>query len=105
MRENEFDKFSGLDRQKRKPSFLTVVLVALLLFLVCSLGYDNILKPYLASKKQKTEKQIVTSPQEPEEVAVSEPEVIVSDETDAKAEETDAVAEEIIEIIAQKFGS
>ena len=105
MRENEFDKFSGLDWQKRKSSFLTVVLVALLLFLVCSLGYDNILKPYLASKKQKTEKQIVTSPQEPEEVAVSEPEVIVSDETDAKAEETDAVAEEIIEIIAQKFGS
>jgi len=59
----------------------------------------------LQARSKKTEKQIVTSPQEPEEVAVSEPEVIVSDETDAKAEETDAVAEEIIEIIAQKFGS
>ena len=89
MRENlnEYDRFSGLDREKRKPSFLIVMLVALLVLLVCSLGYDNIVKPYLANKKQQTEKQIEPSPQESEELTASEPEEIESDETDAIAED------------------
>lgn len=59
MREkyNEYDKFSGLYREKRKPSFLVIVLIGLLLLLVCSLGYDNIVKPYLAKRAEQKSEQ------------------------------------------------
>ena len=48
-RAREYEKILGLDPQqpKKKPSFLTALLVGLLVLLVCSLGYDNIIKPYL----------------------------------------------------------
>ena len=53
-RKREYDKFSGLEpqRERKKPSFLTLLLVGLLVLLVCSLGYDNIIKPYLEKKEQ-----------------------------------------------------
>ena len=88
MRENynEYDKFSGLYREKRKPSFLVIVLIGLLLLLVCSIGYDNIVKPYLVKRKQKTEKQIEPTPSETESVTASEPDIIISDEKETVAE-------------------
>ena len=88
MRENynEYDKFSGLYREKRKPSFLVIVLIGLLLLLVCSLGYDNIVKPYLGNRKHQTEKQIEPTPSETETVTASEPDIIISDEKEPVTE-------------------
>ena len=42
-RAREYEKILGLDPQqpKKKPSFLTALLVGLLVLLVCSLGYDR----------------------------------------------------------------
>lgn len=96
MREklNEFDRFSGLEREKRIPSFLTILLVALFLILVCSLGYDNIVKPYFAKRQQQTEKKIDISAKESDQKATSEPEIIASDEVDAVVEE---IAEESVQ--------
>ena len=53
-RAREYEKILGLDPQqpKKKPSFLTALLVGLLVLLVCSLGNDNIIKPYLEKKEQ-----------------------------------------------------
>ena len=88
MRENynEYDKFSGLYREKRKPSFLVIVLIGLFLLLVCSLGYDNIVKPYLANRKQQIEKQVEPTPSETESVTASEPDIIISDEKETVSE-------------------
>ena len=88
MRENysEYDKFSGLYREKRKPSFWVIVLIGLLLLLVCSLGYDNFVKPYLAKRKQQTEKQIDSTNKESEEVLVSVPDIILSEEKESISE-------------------
>lgn len=89
MRENisEYDKFSGLERKDRKPSFLVIVLVGLLLLLACSLGYDNIVKPYLAKKKQQTEKEIVPTSQEKEQVTINVKDVTTKDRTDVVSKE------------------
>ncbi|WP_028913070.1 hypothetical protein [Prevotella sp. MA2016] len=88
MRENynEYDKFSGLYREKRKPSILVIVLIGLLLLLVCSLGYDNLIKPYLANRKQQTETQVEPTPSEKEYVTASEPDIIISDEKEVVTE-------------------
>ena len=55
-RTREYDRFSDLEpqRERKKPSFLTLLLVGLLVLLVCSLGYDNIIKPYLEKSKEQT---------------------------------------------------
>ena len=68
-RAREYDRFSELDPQKpqKKPSFLTLLLIGLLVLLVCSLGYDNIIKPYLEKSKELTEKTVATSAEEIEE--------------------------------------
>ena len=73
-RKREYDKFSGLEpqRERKKPSFLTLLLVGLLVLLVCSLGYDNIIKPYLEKSKEQTEEPMATSTQEVEEPVSSE---------------------------------
>lgn len=73
-RTREYDRFSDLEpeREKKKPSFLTMLLVGLLVLLVCSLGYDNIIKPYLEKNKEQTEKPVATSTQEVEDPASSE---------------------------------
>lgn len=73
-RTREYDRFSDLEpeRERKKPSFLTMLLVGLLVLLVCSLGYDNIIKPYLAKSKEQTEKPVATSTQDAEEPASSE---------------------------------
>ena len=69
----EYDKFSDLKPQ-RKTSYLTKLLIGLAVLLVCSLEYDNIIKPYIESIKIKlqTEKPVVTSTQEAEEPTSSE---------------------------------
>lgn len=73
-RTREYDRFSDLEpqRERKKPSFLTLLLVGLLVLLVCSLGYDNIIKPYLEKSKEQTEEPVATSTQEVEEPASSE---------------------------------
>ena len=73
-RKREYDKFSDLEpqRERKKPSFLTLLLVGLLVLLVCSLGYDNIIKPYLEKSKEQTEEPMATSTQEVEEPVSSE---------------------------------
>ena len=73
-RTREYDRFSDLEpeRERKKPSFLTMLLVGLLVLLVCSLGYDNIIKPYLEKSKEQTEKPVATSTQEAEDPASSE---------------------------------
>lgn len=73
-RTREYDRFSDLEpeRERKKPSFLTMLLVGLLVLLVCSLGYDNIIKPYLEKSKEQTEKPVATSTQEVEDPASSE---------------------------------
>ena len=88
MREflNEKDRFAGLEPERRKPSFLVIVLIGLLLLLVCSLGYDNIVKPYLANRKHQTEKHIEPTPSETETVTASEPDIIISDEKEVVTE-------------------
>ena len=73
-RKREYDKFSDLEpqRERKKPSYLTLLLFGLLVLLVCSLGYDNIIKPYLEKSKEQTEEPVATSTQEVEEPASSE---------------------------------
>ena len=73
-RTREYDRFSDLEpqRERKKTSFLTLLLIGLLVLLVCSLGYDNIIKPYLEKSKEQTEKPVATSTQEVEEPASSE---------------------------------
>ena len=73
-RTREYDRFSDLEpqRERKKPSFPTLLLVGLLVLLVCSLGYDNIIKPYLEKSKEQTEEPVATSTQEVEESASSE---------------------------------
>ena len=52
----EYDVSPDNGPQKpKKPSFLKVLLVGLLILFVCSLCYDNILKPYLNKREQQTE--------------------------------------------------
>ena len=73
-RTREYDRFSDLEpeRERKKPSFLTMLLVGLLVFLVCSLGYDNIIKPYLEKSKEQIEKPVAISSQEAEQPPSSE---------------------------------
>ena len=61
-RTRENDGFSDIDplKPKKKPSFLTILLIGLCVLLVCSLGYDNFLKPYLEKKSQKTENPVAS---------------------------------------------
>ena len=106
-RTREYEKFSGLDPQqpKKKPSILTALLVGLLVLLVCSLGYDNIVKPYIEKKKQQTEKTMTTSAEEIKETA-TETANMASTETDdyvleigkEKVHESQPISEEEISI-------
>ena len=85
-RQREYDRFSDLDQKpKKKTSFLTVLLVGLLVLLVCSLGYDNIIKPYLEKRAQQTESPVASSSQDNEESAVDEADDITSIEDDEPA--------------------
>lgn len=61
-REREDEGFSdhGQQKPKKKASFLTVLLVGLLVLLVCSLSYDNIIKPYLENRNQQTENPVAS---------------------------------------------
>lgn len=96
-RAREYDKFSNLEpqRERKKPSFLTLLLVGLLVLLGCSLGYDNIIKPYLEKSKEKTEEPVATSTQETEEPAFSE-------NGEATAMDEDATVPEVREEPVQK---
>ena len=96
-RTREYDRFSDLEpqRERRKPSFLTLLLVGLLVLLVCSLGYDNIIKPYLEKSKEQTEESVATSTQEVEEPASSEM-------VEATAMDEDATVSEVREKPVQK---
>ena len=73
-RKQEYDRFLDLEpeRERKKPSFLTILLIGLIVFLGCSLSYDNIIKPYLEKSKEQTEKSVATSTQKTEETASSE---------------------------------
>ncbi len=63
-RVNEYDRYSGLETKPNKNlSFLTLLIIGLLVLLACSLGYDNWLKPYLASQEEQVEQRIVSGPQ------------------------------------------
>lgn len=95
--EREYDKYSQLDpkRQKKKPSVLTIILVGLLVLLVCSLSYDNIVKPYLEKRKQQAESSIASTPQESEETATSETDEITSIDNDASVSD---IIEEPVQI-------
>ena len=73
-KEKEYDKYSGLEsKPNKKPSFLTILIVGLLAFLVCSWGYENWLKPYLTDKKEQAEQKIVNAPKEADEISVESP--------------------------------
>ena len=78
---------SDIDPQspKKNPTFLTVLLIGLCVLLVCSLSYDNIIKPYIKRSKQQTEKPVLSSPQESEEVApiVEEEKTTVEDDANS----------------------
>ena len=79
------DRFSEFEPQntKKKPSFLTVLLIGLCVLLVCSLCYDNIVKPYIESRKQQAVQPISTSQQDYEEMESIDNEEIVTSEEDA----------------------
>ena len=96
-RTREYDRFSDLEpqRERKQPSFLTLLLVGLLVLLVCSLGYDNIIKPYLEKSKAQTEEPVATSTQEIEEPASSEM-------VEATAMDEDATVPEVREKLVQK---
>lgn len=96
-RTREYDRFSDLEpqRERKKPSFLTLLLVGLLVLLVCSLGYDNIIKPYLEKSKEQTEEPVTTSTQEVEEPVSSEM-------VEATAMDEDATVPEVREKPVQK---
>ena len=96
-RTREYDRFSDLEpeRERKKPSFLTMLLVGLLVLLVCSLGYDNIIKPYLEKSKEQTEKPVATSTQKAEDPASS-------DMVDATAMDEDVAVPEVREEPVQK---
>lgn len=96
-RKREYDKFSDLEPhwERKRPSFLTLLLVGLLVLLVCSLGYDNIIKPYLEKSKEQTEEPVGTSTQEVEEPASS-------DMVEATAMDEDATVPEVREEPVQK---
>ena len=83
-RTKENDRYSELDlqNQKKKPSFLTIVLIGLLILFVCSLGYDNWLKPYLAQKKEQTEQQLAIPSEEKDEVTIETSVAEADEETD-----------------------
>lgn len=61
-RTRENDGFSHSDplKHKKKPYFLTAILIGLCVLLICSLGYDNIVKPYLEKRKQQTENSVAS---------------------------------------------
>jgi len=96
-RTREYDRFSDLEpeRERKKPSFLTMLLVGLLVLLVCSLGYDNIIKPYLAKSKEQTENPVATSKQEADDPASS-------DMDEATAIDDDVAVPEVREEPVQK---
>ncbi len=86
MDAREYDRFSDLDQKpKKKTSFLTVLLVGLVVLLICSLGYDNIIKPYLEKRGQQTESPVVSSAQDNEEAAIDGADDITSFEDDEPA--------------------
>ena len=66
------------ETNKRKPTLLAKILVGLFVLLVCSLGYDNIVKPYLENRGQQTECPVASSTQDNEEPAVDEADDITS---------------------------
>lgn len=96
-RTREYDRFSDLEpeKERKKQSFLTMLLVGLLVLLVCSLGYDNIIKPYLEKSKEQTEKPVATSKQEADDPASS-------DMDEATAIDDDVAVPEVREEPVQK---
>ena len=52
-----FSPNDPIGKEKNKSSLLTYLLICLLILFICSLCYDNILKPYLARQKENMEKQ------------------------------------------------
>ena len=64
---NSNNRFSDLDSEsKKKDSLFLMFLITCLLVFACSLGYNNILKPYLAKLKVQTENNIANKPLETE---------------------------------------
>ena len=74
-RTRKYDQLSDRQpqRENKKPSFLILLLVGLLVLLVCSLGYDNIIKPYLDNREQQPAEPVATSTPEIEDEASYEP--------------------------------
>ena len=74
-RTRKYDQLSDRQpqRENKKPSFLISLLVTLLVLLVCSLGYDNIIKPYLDNREQQPAEPMATSTPEIEDEASYEP--------------------------------
>ena len=66
------------ETNKRKPTLLAKILVGLFVLLVCSLGYDNIVKQYLEKRGQQTESPITSSTQDNEDTAIDETDDITS---------------------------
>jgi hypothetical protein len=92
-----YDNLSSLDtKPNKKPSFLTILLIGLLVLLVCSLGYDNWLKPYLAERKQQEEQTLVDTLEEKDDVSIETK--FTDDEDDITSIEDDDDDYDIIDV-------
>ena len=92
-----YDNLSSLDtKPNKKPSFLTILLIGLLVLLVCSLGYDNWLKPYLAERKQQEEQTVVDTLEETDDVSIETK--FTDDEDDITSIEDDNDDYDIIDV-------